>query len=53
VKSHFRREIIKTDEPLTIPLAGPLEEIATTLRDLRKSFPMRLFAPIAETSEAR
>jgi integrase len=33
------REIIKNDEPLTIPLAGPLEEIATTLRELRKSFP--------------
>ena len=33
------REIIKNDEPLTIPLAGPLEEIAITLRELRKSFP--------------
>jgi integrase len=33
------REIIKNDEPLRIPLAGPLEEIAITLRELRKSFP--------------
>jgi hypothetical protein len=33
------REIIKNDEPLTMPLAGPLEEIAITLRELRKSFP--------------
>jgi hypothetical protein len=30
------REIIKNDEPLTIPLAGPLEKIATSLRELRK-----------------
>jgi hypothetical protein len=32
-------EIIKNDEALPIPLAAPLEEIAITLRDLRKSFP--------------
>jgi len=33
------REIIKNDEPLTMPLAGSLEEIAPTLHELRKSFP--------------
>ena len=32
-------EIVKNEEALTIPLVGPLEEIATTLRELRKSFP--------------
>ena len=35
----FPRQIIKNDEPLTMPLAGPPEEIAITLRELRKSFP--------------
>ncbi len=32
-------EIVKNEEALTIPFARPLEEIATTLRELRKSFP--------------
>jgi integrase len=33
------RQIMKNDEPLTLPLVGPLEELATMLRGLRKSFP--------------
>ena len=32
-------EITKTREPLTIPLVGPLEEIANMLREIRKTFP--------------
>ena len=32
-------EITKTQEPLTIPLVGPLEEISKMLREMRKSFP--------------
>jgi integrase len=32
-------EIVKNDDPLTLPLVGPLKEIAVTLRTLRKSFP--------------
>ena len=36
------REIIKNDEPLTIPLAGPLEEIAITLRELRRTRPWKV-----------
>jgi integrase len=32
-------EIIKNNESLTIPLAGPLEEIAIALREIRKKFP--------------
>ena len=30
---------MKNDDPLTLPLVGPLKEIAVTLRTLRKSFP--------------
>jgi integrase len=32
-------EIVKNKEALTLPLVGPLEEIATTLKELRKKFP--------------
>ncbi len=32
-------EITKTGEPLTVPLVGPLEEIAKMLREMRKTFP--------------
>lgn len=32
-------EIVKNRESLTIPLAGPLEEIAISLREMRKKFP--------------
>ena len=32
-------EIMKNDDPLTLPLVGPLEEIANLLRTMRKSFP--------------
>jgi len=32
-------EIVKNDDPLTLPLAGPLEEIANLLRKMRKTFP--------------
>jgi integrase len=33
------REIIKNDEPLTIPLAGPLEEIANHSSRVAQIFP--------------
>ena len=32
-------EIVKNDDPLTLPLAGPLEEIANLLKKMRKAFP--------------
>jgi integrase len=32
-------KIIKNEKALTIPLAGPLEEVANTLRAMRKTFP--------------
>jgi site-specific recombinase XerD len=32
-------EIMKNDEPLTLPLVGPLKEIATLLKEGRKAFP--------------
>ncbi len=32
-------EIMKNDEPVRIPLVGPLAEIATMLKERRKSFP--------------
>jgi hypothetical protein len=32
-------EIVKNDEPPALPLAGPLEEIAIELRELRRKFP--------------
>jgi integrase len=32
-------EIMKNDEPLILPLVGPLEQIAAMLREMRKSFP--------------
>ncbi len=31
--------IVKNDEPMTLPLVGPLEPIAVELRRMRKSFP--------------
>jgi len=32
-------EIMKNDEPLILPLVGPLEGISTLLKEMRKSFP--------------
>ena len=32
-------EIMKNDEPLLLPLVGPLEGISTLLKEMRKSFP--------------
>jgi integrase len=32
-------EIMKNDDPLILPLVGPLEKISTLLREMRKSFP--------------
>jgi hypothetical protein len=32
-------EIMKNDEPLILPLVGPLEGISTRLKEMRKSFP--------------
>ena len=32
-------EIVKNDDPLALPLAGPLEEIGNLLKKMRKTFP--------------